>query len=213
MRVARASAVLLALVASTSAAYADTGSCIAASEKGQQLRDQQKLLAAREELIACSREECPKPVKKDCTELLEDVVRRIPSIVLRVKDPKGEDVIDASVAIDGKTVASHLDGRPITLDPGAHDVRIEGQGRSSVATRILAVQGEHERLMTLELGAPTGLEPPAERRSSARRSWATHGRNRGQRRGCSRIEPGNDAARLPFRQQIQVAAVEDLPRS
>jgi len=155
MWILRTLALALALFTCSIAARADgTADCIAASERAQQLRDQQQLLAARKELLTCGRESCPAPVKKDCAEVLADVVRRIPSIVLRVKGPQGEDVVDASVSIDGQTVASRLDGQPITLDPGLHDVRVQVASGPDIEKKIVAVQGEHERLVALDVGAP-----------------------------------------------------------
>ncbi len=142
------------LTCSLAACADDTADCITASEKAQQLRDQQKLLEARKELLACGRDTCPTPVKKDCAELLADVMRRIPTIVLRVKGHQGEDLADATVSLDGQPIASHLDGQPMTVDPGLHEVRVQGASGVDIATKIVAVQGEHERLVVLDVGAP-----------------------------------------------------------
>ena len=42
--------------------------CIAASTLGQTLRDEGKLVDAREQLLRCSREDCPGVVKAYCAE-------------------------------------------------------------------------------------------------------------------------------------------------
>jgi len=147
--------VAIVLIAGSASAEDEKTECIGASERAQRLRDEQKLLAARREIMTCSRDSCPAPVKHDCAELLADVVRRTPTIVVRAKGPKGEDVVDATLTIDRERVATQLTGEPVALDPGPHDFRIDVQG-ASLTKRIVVVQGEHERLLALDLEQPRG---------------------------------------------------------
>jgi hypothetical protein len=134
--------------------------CVAASEKGQELRNAGKLTEAREQLVVCSRPECPKLVQADCTQWLRDLLGAIPTVVLAAKDPKGRDILAVTVAIDGKVVTETLDGKPITIDPGAHTFRFESKDAPPVEQQVLVRQGETDRLVTVTL-TPREAKPTA----------------------------------------------------
>ncbi len=152
VRALRVRWVAAAIVGYGAIAHADEKDvCVAASEAAQVLRDQQQLLAARKQLLVCARDVCPAPVRKDCDEVLADVMRRTPSIVVRATGPKGEDVVDAAVSVDQRRVAARLDGAPITLDPGEHTLHIETSASHMGEQHVVLAQGEHERLITVEL--------------------------------------------------------------
>jgi hypothetical protein len=51
----------------------DVDVCIAAAEKAQELRLDGKLEAARDNLVVCSRAECPAAIRTDCTQWLSEV--------------------------------------------------------------------------------------------------------------------------------------------
>ncbi len=143
-------------LSSTWAAADEKDVCLNASEQAQVLRDQQRLLLARAQLLVCARDVCPAVVRKDCDEVLADVMHRMPSIVVRATGERGEDVADAVVVIDGQRVAGHLDGKPITLDPGERTLHVETSEGRAVEQQIVLAQGEHERLFTVNLrGAPS----------------------------------------------------------
>ena len=141
----------------------DKAECIAASEKAQQLRDDRKLLKAREQLILCGRDVCPGPVRKDCADMLQQVDARTPSVVVRAKGKNGEDVVDVKVTADGALLTEKLDGRAISLDPGVHAFHFEGAGAQADQSVVVA-EGEQNRVVTVQLGAPVstggGGAPP-----------------------------------------------------
>jgi hypothetical protein len=97
--------------------------CIASSTNGQTLRNQGKLVAARDEMIACARDACPAIVRSHCARWLTEIDAAIPSVVVRAVDASGADMIGAKLAIDGRAVK--LDGQAVRLDPGPHTVAIE----------------------------------------------------------------------------------------
>src|ERR1700678_4573205 len=87
--------------------------CIAASTDGQTLRKQGRLLAAREEMIACARDACPPIVRSHCARWLSEVDAATPSVVVRAEDPAGADVMGARLFIDGRP--GKLDGQAVRL--------------------------------------------------------------------------------------------------
>jgi hypothetical protein len=154
-------AVLAVLAAFAPAARADdtVRACIAASTSGQTLRQQGKLLAAREEMIACARDACPPIVRSHCARWLSEVDAAIPSVVVRAQDAGGGDAIGARLSIDGR--AGKLDGQPVRLDPGEHTLAVENERGARKKERVLLVEGEPPRLVTLRLPA-AGAESPRE---------------------------------------------------
>lgn len=156
MRAWTAAIVCAAMLVATPRASADDRKvCIAASEKAQQLRNEGKLLEARDELATCQRPVCPKLVQQDCAQWTSDVLKLLPSIVPSAKDRKGRDLVDVKVSIDGKLVTDKLDGKPVDVDPGVHQVRFEAPGSPAVEERVVARQGEQSRIVTVTLGAAT----------------------------------------------------------
>ncbi len=144
---------LAALALAPGLAHADDkAACVASSEEAQQLRSEGKLIAAREKLLACAREACPAIVRKDCSEWLVEVDRSVPSVVPSAKDAAGHDVVAAQVLVDGKKVASSLDGRAVAVDPGAHVLRFDAANGQSIEERVIVREGERNRPIIVLLG-------------------------------------------------------------
>jgi hypothetical protein len=150
-------AIVMALARTTSA---DTQACIASAERGEQLRRDGHLHEAQGAFIACQRAECPNAIVKDCTRWLEETQRSQPTVVVRALDPRGHEVTDVTLSIDGSRVA--LDGRAIPLDPGHHALRVDWSGGPPTTLDLLAREGEHERLVDVQLRAAVTTEPRAE---------------------------------------------------
>ncbi len=85
--------------------------CIDANGKGQVLRRDGKLAAAREQLRSCADPSCPAMVRDDCNKRLDSLEAAQPSMVFDVKDAAGADVINVVVTVDGQKLTDHLDGR------------------------------------------------------------------------------------------------------
>lgn len=136
----------------------DKTECIAASEKAQQLRDDHKLTKAREQLLACGRESCPGPVKKDCAEQLAELDKKMPSVVIKVKDKAGNDAVAVKVSSDGVPLTEALDGRAIPLDPGVHTFRFEMVGADPIEQKVVIGEGEQNRAVMANFGS--GSAPP-----------------------------------------------------
>lgn len=160
MRAWTSAAVLAVMLTASAAGLADEKkACFAASEKAQQLRNDGKLIAARDTLAECQKPTCPKFVQQDCAQWTSEVLKLLPSIVPAAKDPKGRDLVDVKVFLDGALVSERLDGKPIDVDPGVHQVRFEGKDTPVVEERVVARQGEQSRIVSVTLGKPASSDP------------------------------------------------------
>jgi len=128
--------------------------CIDASEEGQVLRDQGKLLEARERFLTCSAEACPKIVRVDCASWLEKLEEQIPSVVFSARDPKGQDISDVRVELDGKPLLERLDGKSVQLNPGEHQLRYVWAKAAPIEQRIILREGERHRALEVRFRAP-----------------------------------------------------------
>jgi hypothetical protein len=138
--------------------------CFDAAEHAELARHQGDLLAARKELLVCaSGSSCPAAVRSDCTHWLDEVDAALPSIVLHARDAAGHDVIEARVLVDGVAMADRLGGTALSVNPGAHTIRIETADGAVSEEQIMAVEGQKERLVDVTVTAPSAPagNPPA----------------------------------------------------
>lgn len=136
-------------------------SCIAAFDRGQRARREGALLRAREDLLVCSQDECPALLRADCSGVLREVDAAQPTIVLKATDGSGADVTDVGVELDGRSLATSLDGRAISVDPGKLSLVFHRAPWDPVTVEILIAQGEKSRIVRAVLGprpAPTPLD-------------------------------------------------------
>ena len=144
----------LAILATGPSARADeVDACVEGADKAQQLRDQAKLIEAREQLIACAASSCPAAVAKQCAKWLNEVDQAVPTIALRVRSSAGSDVADAEVTLDGAVRPGAQGGKPITLDPGPHKFAFK-RGDETAETTIVVRAGEKNRPVDVTLVAP-----------------------------------------------------------
>jgi len=154
----RSRARVLALVASLAClapirlARADGAACADAAERAQKARKANKLLDARGLVAVCAAPTCPALVKTDCQTWLLELDKEIPSIVVRARRG-GRDVTEGDVEVDGRALASALDGHATPLDPGRHEVRYRRGAESLVETVVLS-SGEKNRMVAFELTPP-----------------------------------------------------------
>jgi hypothetical protein len=135
--------------------------CANAAEAGMALLDEGALLAARDTLRRCATPKCPSVIARDCTAALDDVDKRLPTIVPRVVDGSGRDLEGASLKVDGKEIA--LDGRAVPLDPGERTFVAKVPGRPAITRKVVVREGEKGRAISIEAdpGAPRIDEPEA----------------------------------------------------
>lgn len=140
--------------------------CAAAHAEAQRLRGVGDLRGARERLLLCSRDPCPKVVQDECIPWLADVERAMPGLVLQARTADGRDVPDVRVLVDGQPIAERLDGRAVDLNPGEHALRFEPARGPVIEQRIVIAEGEKNRIFRVTVeDAPAEAElvgpPPA----------------------------------------------------
>ena len=126
-----------------------SATCAAAAERGQALRDEGKLGAAREAFAQCLRPECPKVIATECATWFDDVGARQPSVVVAVHDERGLDVVGATIRIDGAVREDAGKGRSVPLDPGPHTVETIVDGKP-LSHRFVIREREKDRSVVLE---------------------------------------------------------------
>jgi hypothetical protein len=136
--------------------------CVAAADDGQLARDTGKYGVAWTQFTACAAPECPTIVRQQCGLWLQQLEDAIPTVVFAMVDALGRDLTDVSVSADGKVVATALDGRPVSLDPGPHEVRFEAPGHPAVVTTVILRAGEKNRVVKVEAAPDESLitSPP-----------------------------------------------------
>jgi len=126
--------------------------CVSAFEAGQKSRGAGKLLSARTQFLTCAQESCPDAARRLCTTWLRELETQVPSVVVQAQNARGQDIADARVLLDGKLLATQLDGRPLSVDPGKHTLRVEPKGQPGVEQPLLVITGQQNRRVTVRVG-------------------------------------------------------------
>jgi len=153
--VRRALAFLLATAttATTAIASADQADkCADDAEAGQSLRDDHKLVDARTRFLSCAQAACPKEVRSDCADFLEETKKLVPSVVFRVHGKDGQDLTNVVVKSGDVVLARTLDGTANDVDPGPYTFRFEAPGLPPKELKILVAEGEQQRIVEISLG-------------------------------------------------------------
>jgi len=101
--------------------------------QAQLLLKQTHLIDARAQYRACL-DSCASgtgaevEASRDCSETLKRLEQDIPTVVLSATDAAGKQLADVTVTVDGRQVASRLDGVALELDPGSHAFAFTFQG-------------------------------------------------------------------------------------
>ncbi len=161
------------LIGSLARADGVVDTCIENAERGQEERDAGKLLGARDRFLACAADGCPEVIRLDCAKWKADVDKQLPSIVPRVRDAKGRDLLDYDLTIDGKAVSEHGAGRAIPVDPGEHRLRWSRPGEVAVDQKIVVRVGEKNRLVDVAFRArpEPNVDPPSSKESAGPSVW------------------------------------------
>lgn len=141
-------------VVSTASAADEKKACVAAYEQSQVLRNESKLSDAKKAMLVCARDVCPAALRTDCVGWLSEVESSIPSVVVDAKDRAGKDIVSVKVSVDGKSVLTTLDGKPMTMDPGAHTFRYETSGFPPIEEQVVVKTGEKNRKITVVFKSP-----------------------------------------------------------
>ncbi len=147
---------------STPAMAQDKAACLDAAAKAQKLRSAHLHVEARDQLRICSAATCPTAIQQDCSGWLIDVENGMPTVVVTAKDRAGADLFDVKVTVDGKPLASKLDGRAEPMDPGPHAFHFDGADGSTLDRQVMVREGEKNQEIAVVLGPtpPTPAAPP-----------------------------------------------------
>jgi len=170
LRALGAGAFLAVTLGGPAVARADAEACVAASESEIGLRKEGKLHAAMEKLSVCAAPACPQEVREECGRRALALRSVIPSLVLAATDEAGNDLAAVTVALDGVPLATAIDGRPVSVDPGSHVLRFEAAGRPAVEKTIVVREAERERRVNVVLRAAAAMTPAPETHRSS--SWS-----------------------------------------
>ena len=133
------------LVLTPALAAADPQQCVQQSNAGAELRDRHQMLAARTAYRACATEdECPAVVRAECDAALQELQVIIPTLVVRLRDEQGHDLLSGTLLVDGSPVA--MDGSALEVDPGVHTLTgISGALRTEL--KVMVVERDASRLI------------------------------------------------------------------
>jgi hypothetical protein len=150
---------------SANAQEADRQACLDAHRAGQVARQEGRLEQARQLFIKCNAPVCPTLIRQDCGPWVGEIDAQVPSVVLSARTSAG-DIADVTVSMDGVLVTSHLDGKPVEVDPGEHLFRFEHSPYPAVERRVIVGQGEKSREVVAQFETPAdstaakALPPP-----------------------------------------------------
>jgi hypothetical protein len=155
---------LLALLlagTTTSGARADDQTCNDSYEQGQVLRKRDnKLLSAREQFRTCVNVCTLEALKKGCSTWLTELEADIPTVVLSARDGSGTSLVDVTVEMDGKPLATKLDGRPIEVDPGSHSFMFIAPDGTKQQAMLNVAAGQRNQLVSATIAPPPAPLPP-----------------------------------------------------
>ena len=155
---------LLTTSASVSAQEPDQTkrACAASYEQTQRLRQDGKLVEAREQAVACAQAACPALLTSDCSHWVEELDQALPTLVLDVHDEAGRALPGVQVALDGRRLGAGSQGVAFALNPGPHRFRFQAPGRAPVELEEVVVQGRKNQRIEVELkpsAAPAPVPP------------------------------------------------------
>lgn len=134
------------------AASASTESCTQAHAGGQREENAGRLKEALTYFEECAADaDCPLPIRNECTSLYSKVEARLPTLVFSVVDDTGNDVTDVRISSADTEIANGLDGRPIAINPGRHELRYELPGGQVITKGVVVRQGEKDRIVAVKL--------------------------------------------------------------
>lgn len=137
----------------------DASSCVDAYSKAQTLRNERKLVEARQSLLTCAQPTCKDFIVKDCTDWLDQVKSALPTVVPVANDASGNALVNVKVTMDGAPFVAKIDGRSVEVNPGPHTFIFESSDGTKQQKDVLVAEGEKEKRITVSFGggaAPSG---------------------------------------------------------
>jgi hypothetical protein len=133
--------------------------CVDRHLAAQSQRLDGELVASLASLRTCASASCPEIVQRDCVAWLEELASEVPTVVFEAHDGAGP-LRNVRVTQDGRALAEVMDGRAVTLDPGAYQFLFEAADGRQRSVPVLIRQGDHDRTVSAD------FTPPPERDSA-----------------------------------------------
>jgi hypothetical protein len=128
--------------------------CADAYVDGQVLRNDHKLLEARDQFRACSQSSCKQFMVKDCSAWLDAVEANLAAVVLLAVDEAGNVLAEVKVSIDGAAPRA-IDGRSVEVDPGLHAFSFEATDGRKEERSVLVPEGDKGVRVVVTLPRPS----------------------------------------------------------
>jgi hypothetical protein len=130
---------------------ADTDACIEQYDASVAARKRGALLEARAGYATCASASCPKEIEAECERGVQAMTKEVPTLVFVMRRSDGADVTHGRLTIDGRDVPRAVEGLPVEVDPGTHELELQlADGRTLVKT-IVARAGERNRSVLWEV--------------------------------------------------------------
>ena len=147
------------LLPGTASAAENPQDCAQAYEKAQEEKTAGRLSGAVAYLKACIALECPAFIREDCVRWMVQTEGALPTVVFSVEQD-GNDVTDVEILCDNKPLTGKLDGKALPIDPGLHAFSFRMPGHVAIERKILAREGERNRIIKVAFNSSTKLLPP-----------------------------------------------------
>ncbi|HVH45214.1 MAG TPA: hypothetical protein VM925_22835 [Labilithrix sp.] len=128
---------------------ADRAVCADMYKNAQVQRKSGALRRARESLLVCVSDRCPSILQPDCTRWLTEVEAALPSVAIAAKGADGKDITTVRVTVDGQPFTEMLDGKSLSIDPGAHVFVFEHGSEQPIEQTIMVREGEKARVVSV----------------------------------------------------------------
>jgi hypothetical protein len=130
----------------------DKVTCEQAFEQAQREQNQTHYLAAMKQTLLCANPKCGDAIFNECTRMYSAIEQATPSVVLGARDTaKGLDLTDVTVTLDGEPFTDHLDGKPVSIDPGTHTLIFTAASYAPEERKLLIGAGDKYRQVSVTL--------------------------------------------------------------
>lgn len=139
-----------------------SATCSDSYTHAQILRNEHKLLQARDALRVCAQTSCKDFIVKDCTTWLDQVQASLPSVVPVATDEAGNDVANVRVSMDGVVLLQRIEGSSVEVNPGSHTFTFESAGGARVDKQVVVSEGEKNKRIAVSVARGAApLAPPS----------------------------------------------------
>ena len=135
--------------------------CAQAYERAQEEKKTGQLISALTQLKTCVALECPAFIREDCARWMAQAESALPTVVFPI-DEDGNDLTDVAILCDSKPLTGKLNGKAVPVDPGLHAFSFQAPGHASVERKVLAREGEHNRIIKVVFNSTTKIHTPLE---------------------------------------------------